>query len=216
MTPQTFWPEALPWAQQAHAQTGVLTSVILAQWAIETEYGGTDWAVAHNPGNVGSFNGQPVASFPTLAEGVAAYIQLMNAPDRPEFGATIRKNPSYATQAYLLGAANPVWATSRYALPGGKPGSEIVSIIASNNLTQYDGTPAPTPAPTPIPTPTTEDPMNPAISEDGTVLAAIRSDGHLVVFSAPGGNYANASITDLTDRGQATDAAGGPWTFPTT
>lgn len=153
--PATFWPEALPWAVQAHAQTGVLTSVVLAQWAIETGYGGADWSPNNNPGNVGSFDGKPVARFPNLAEGVAAYIQLMNAANRPQFGAAIRRLSTYQAQASQLGNANPVWASSRYALPGGAPGSEIVYVIGHYGLTRFDGAaPAPGPAPTPAPVPT--------------------------------------------------------------
>lgn len=147
MTPEEFWPVALPYARWSAAQTGLFVSVILAQWADETEYGGTDWTVYHNPGNVGSFDGQPVHYFPTLDAGVLAYVELMNAPDRPEFAATIRKGATPATQCYLLGAADPVWASGRYALPGGAPGSALVWIIQRYNLTQYDG-PAPAPQPT--------------------------------------------------------------------
>ena len=81
MTAAAFFVAALPFAQQAHAQTGLATSVVLAQWADETAYGGYDWSVAHNPGNVGSYDGEPVATFPTLQAGVDAYIYKPFTPD---------------------------------------------------------------------------------------------------------------------------------------
>lgn len=72
-------------------------------------------------------------------------------------------------------------------------------------------------APTPLP----QEVLNMAdiaISADGNTVTGIRSDGHLIVATSTGGaaGWNNASLSDLTDRGQATDAAGGPWTFPTT
>lgn len=167
-SPAAFIAEALAYARQAHAETGVLTSVILAQWAAETAWGGEDWSPNNNPGNVGSFDGQPVATFPTLAEGVAAYIQLMN--EAPQFGPTIRKQTTYEGQCFALGNAHPVWALAGYRLDGGAPGSMLVSIIQSNDLTQYD---APTPAPTPTPVP----PL-PPIGDDGMFgeLASSKED----------------------------------------
>lgn len=140
MTPAEFIAAALEWAEEAHAQTGVLTSVILAQWAEETGWGGPDWSPNNNPGNVGSFDNQPVARFPTIAAGVAAYIDLMNAADRPEFAKTIRTGATPADQARLLGAANPVWASGRYD-NGGGPGSALIAIIQDNNLAAYDSRP---------------------------------------------------------------------------
>ena len=52
--PAAFYAEALPWAQQVHSEMPeMFVSVVLAQWASETAYGGPDWSVYHNPGNVG-------------------------------------------------------------------------------------------------------------------------------------------------------------------
>lgn len=135
-TETAFFQEALPWARTAHAQTGVLTSVILAQWAAETGYGGPDWSVDHNPGNVGSFTGQPVNSFPTLAAGVQAYIQTMKLG----YYAGVRSAVGYVAQCVALG--NSPWAAAHYN-DGNGPGSLLVAIVNQYNLTQYDSTPIP-------------------------------------------------------------------------
>lgn len=172
-------------------------SVILAQWAIETEYGGPDWSPNNNPGNVGSFDGKPVAKLPTLADGVAAYVQLMNAADRPEFGATIRKADTYIEQAYLLGAANPVWASARYALPGMAPGSELVSIIVRDDLARFDeAEPAP-------PAQTTEENMLNGWTDPKTGLQHFTwrdPNGHLMhAVSGTDGKVAGGySVNDVT------------------
>lgn len=208
-TPAAFYAEALPWARSASAQTGVLVSVILAQWAIETEYGGPDWSPNNNPGNVGSFDGQPVAKLPTLAEGVAAYVQLMNAPDRPNFAAKMRISTQYAVQAYLLGAANPVWASGRYALPGGAPGSEIVSIIQRDNLAQYDNGQPPPPPPAPAsPVPEGVDVIDGWVDPaTGKQHLTWRDAGNGHLMHAVSGTDAKVSggwsVTDVTDAIEA-------------
>jgi flagellum-specific peptidoglycan hydrolase FlgJ len=135
----TFWQEALPYAQQAHEQTGVLTSVILAQWGDETGYGGVDWSVDHNPGNVGSYDGQPVRSFPTLQDGVNAYIQTMN---NGLYNA-VKAAKGWEAQCYALGASP--WASGHYEASGPPPGQDLIKIVQANDLTQYDSSPAPSP-----------------------------------------------------------------------
>lgn len=132
-SPAAFWPQALPWAQQAHAATGVLTSVILSQWAEETEYGGYDWTVEKNPGNVGSFDGEPLNNMPTLADGVEAYIQCMELA----YYSFVRKAVGYVNQCLALGASP--WASAHYEAAGGPPGEDLIKIIQDNGLTRYDG-----------------------------------------------------------------------------
>lgn len=146
MSEDQFWSEAMPYALQAHQATGLFLSLILAQFADETEYGGSDWSVHHNPGNVGSFDGRPVASFRTLEAGTQAYIQLMN--EAHQFGPTIRRGTTPFAQAFLLGDAHPVWASGGYRARGGPPGSALVSIINEFDLTRFDaGNPRPSPPP---------------------------------------------------------------------
>jgi hypothetical protein len=134
VTPEQFFAEALPWARQAHAATGVYTSVILAQWAVETGFGGPDWSPNNNPGNVGSFDGKPVATFPTLAEGVDAYIQTMKLG----YYDAVRAAPTPFTQAFRLGESP--WASGHYGIP---PGSDLTAIMDDYHLYQYDQTQSP-------------------------------------------------------------------------
>lgn len=174
--PATFWPEALPWARSAHTQTCVLTSVILSQWAIETGYGGPDWSPNNNPGNVGSFDGQPVNKFGTLAEGVAAYIQTIELG----YYTGVRANVGWGAQCIALG--NSPWASAHYRLPGGTNGSELIYVVEHYNLTQYDGaSPSPTPNPTPIPVPQEDNNMLTKDSVSGGYWGA-RSNGNVYAF----------------------------------
>jgi hypothetical protein len=131
-----FWVTALPYADQAHAQTGLFTSVILAQWADETAYGTAgDWTVKHNPGNI-SHNGV-VDVFSSLQTGVDAYVLLVSHDPRY---ASIHLGATPTAQASLLGLSP--WAESQYrdstSAGRGVPGSVLRDIIDSNNLTQFD------------------------------------------------------------------------------
>jgi hypothetical protein len=141
--PAAFWIEALPWARTAAADTGLFVSLVLAQWADETEYGGPDWSEFRNPGNVGDPAAGGQTTFPTLQAGVNEYINLMNTS--PQFGPRIKQGATPQTQAILLGTAHPVWALGGYN-DGNGPGSALISIISDYNLTQYDSAP-----PSPVP-----------------------------------------------------------------
>lgn len=145
-SPATFWPEALPYAQEVHAATGVLVSVLLAQAGIETAYGGWDWSVAHNPGNVGSFDGEPVNKFSSLATGTKAWIQTLELG----YYKFVRSASGYVNQCLALGVSP--WASAHYALLGGGPGSELIYVVQHYSLTQFDGAAPPAPVnPVPIP-----------------------------------------------------------------
>lgn len=140
----SFWPEALPWAQQVHSRLPELfISFILAQWAEETAYGGFDWSTAHNPGNVGSFDGRPVNQFPNLQEGVNAYVQTIT--NGLYGGCLAGKSPD----AQCYGIGNSPWASAKYMAAGPPPGEDLVKIIAEFNLTQYDASHPVTPPVTP-------------------------------------------------------------------
>jgi hypothetical protein len=197
-SPSTFWPEALPWARQAHAGCGVLTSVILSQWAIETGYGGPDWSPNNNPGNVGSFDGQPVNKFPTLAQGVAAYIQTI----RLNYYTPVRLATGWQAQCIALG--NSPWASAHYRLPGGANGSELVYVVEHYNLTQYDSiqpappAPAPSPQPAPAPAPPATHPtlvLFPTFEEapltEDQFFAWVRTLWYLLRKDLPGAGEAN-------------------------
>jgi hypothetical protein len=137
MTPEEFFAEALPWAKMAYEATWVLPSVVLAQWADETAFGGSDWSPRNNPGNVGdgSYGGQVV--FPTLAAGVNAYIHTMLEPAYTAVGHA----STPFLQCWALGASP--WAAGHYGTPSG---SDLWSIIQEYYLQQYD---LPPPAPKP-------------------------------------------------------------------
>lgn len=134
MTPEQFFAAALPWANKAAAHTGVLVSVVLAQWADETGYGGPDWFPNNNPGNVGSFDGQPVATFPSLQAGVAAYIQTMNQ----DIYNGVREAAPWGPLAQARALGQSPWASGHYGSPAGQ---DLISIIDKYDLTIYDAPP---------------------------------------------------------------------------
>lgn len=171
----SFWPQALPWAQQVHAKLPELfISFVLAQWAEETGYGGPDWTPNNNPGNVGSFDGQPVNKFATKAAGVAAYEQtITNGLYGPVLAAL-----SPDSQSFALG--NSPWASAHYEAAGPPPGEDLVKIIASFDLTQYDGT---GPAPKPAPPPPAPEILKPTSGKVGMLNAPI-----VAVVRTPSGN----------------------------
>lgn len=136
MQPQQFIQQALGLARVAHFATRVNTSVILAQWADETGWGGPDWSVLHNPGNV-SLGGQSV-SYLKLSLGVQAYIYTMMQPQYD----SVRNASDWTDQCLALGESP--WAASHYD-NGNGPGSALVQIILENNLLEYDMTNAQTP-----------------------------------------------------------------------
>jgi hypothetical protein len=209
-----FFTTALPYARRAHTATGALTSVILAQWADETAYGGPDWSVDHNPGNVGSFTGRPVNSFPTLTAGVAAYIQTMLDPDY----AAVRSAVGYVAQSIALGESP--WAASHYD-DGNGPGSILITIVQSFDLTQYDQ-PAPPPPPPPLPKGVSI--VGVCIAPTGRIVVdGVTTNGHKHVFLGPdpvagsGGQHvvAQGSWTDLdlSDQLGSEESPGNPVLF---
>lgn len=134
LTPSAFWAECFPYAQECHEGTGVLVSVLMAQAADETAYGGYDWTVAHNPGNVGSFDGQSVNKFASLSLGTLAWIQTFN---NGLYNA-VKSAVGWGAQCTALGYSP--WASARYigGPPFGYPGGVLIEIIQDNNLTRFD------------------------------------------------------------------------------
>jgi Mannosyl-glycoprotein endo-beta-N-acetylglucosaminidase len=148
--PATFIEQMLPWARWVSRQTGVLPSVILAQWATETGWGtSVAWTEGHNPAGI-SPDGQ-IEFFATVAEGMGGYVRTMLLPAYD----VVREPGTASEQARALGYSP--WAASHYGRP---PGAILEEIIAEHDLEQYDPEPAP-PAPEPAPPapPTEEDPM---------------------------------------------------------
>lgn len=132
-SPPTFFSEVLATAKQASAQTGVLPSVILAQWAIETAYGGgTNFTVQNNYAGVSA--GGYVNGFPSKAAGLAAYISNLKS----SYYVEVRTAKTWQSQAKALGESQ--WAASHYDTPttGGYPGSQLIAVITENQLVRYD------------------------------------------------------------------------------
>lgn len=87
----SYADEIAPLAAVAAAQLGDSTSEILGQWNAEGGYGGEE-NIKNNPGNVET-NGT-VQSFPSMAQGVAAYVQT-----EQHYGTNDASNPSAFAQA---------------------------------------------------------------------------------------------------------------------
>lgn len=145
----TFFSDYLSDALHASAQTKVLVSVILAQWADETGYGGSSAFVSGNNYAGVSYSG--VSKFPTKAAGLAAYIEVLNQSNFDNVRAAVGAQ----AQCVALGQGpNPstgqgAWAQSGYDFNDyikGVPfahlnwGIDLKGIINAYNLTQYDGT----------------------------------------------------------------------------
>lgn len=140
MTDQDFINEVLAYAQEGKAQTGVLVSVILAQWACETGWGSSDYfSQGHNPAGISP--GGSVASYGSLAGGTQAWVQTMDL----EYYAGVRAADGWNAQCVALGQSP--WAGSHYD-NGKGPGSILIDLVNENSLFLYDS-PAPSPQPQP-------------------------------------------------------------------
>ena len=105
-----------PAAGAASAQTGVLPSVILAQWGLETAWGSSRaWTVQHNPAGIG-WNGSSYYTYASDAAGVAGWVQTIRLP----LYAPVRAAQGYQAQAIALGYSP--WAGAHYIAPPGGPG----------------------------------------------------------------------------------------------
>lgn len=134
---QGFLNAVLPYAQEGHARTGVLVSVILAQWADETGWGTSEaWVTGHNPAGISP--GGVIASYPDIAAGVQAWWETM----LEAFYDPVRAARGWQAQASALG--DSPWAAGHYELDGIK-GAALLSIITHNSLWLYDQAPQPQP-----------------------------------------------------------------------
>lgn len=144
MSNADFFQTYLIDAVNASKQTGVLTSVILAQWADETRYGTSSaFTQGHNFAGV-SYSG--VSSFPDEPTGLAAYVKTLQL----SYYDGVRSASGSQAQARALGRSP--WAASHYDFNGylaagspadgtwqsPNPGIDLLSIISQNNLTRFD------------------------------------------------------------------------------
>lgn len=129
-----FFSKELTPAARAAADTGLFTSVVLAQWADETGYGTSSaWVYGNNPAGI-SPDGS-IANYPSQAAGYAAYVETMNLDYYDAVRAA--KEQGALAQAYALGQSP--WAAGHYTGAGEAPGQSLVDIIETNDLTAYDG-----------------------------------------------------------------------------
>jgi Mannosyl-glycoprotein endo-beta-N-acetylglucosaminidase len=131
-------------AHDAGVASGVLPSVILAQWGIETAWGSSlAWTLQHNPAGIG-WNGHAYTTYPTIAAGIAGWVSTIFQPDYD----AVRAAKGRQAQAIALGRSP--WAGSHYIAPPGGPGSALLDVIALYGFARFDPT---------APAPPEEDPL---------------------------------------------------------
>jgi hypothetical protein len=142
---QSFVSYALPYARQAHAQTGWPTSVILAQWGLEQGwripgYTGFNW------GNVAALPGEPTVNGIAVAGSPAAFAYANTPQQGLNYYVRVAKLGYY--QGVASAAANGAdacaralgaspWDAGHYTATG-SPGSSLLSIMRVYNLYWYD------------------------------------------------------------------------------
>jgi hypothetical protein len=131
-----FFTTYLASAQQSAAQTGWLVSVTLAQWADETNYGATlggpdvwNFAGVTDPSTGNLF------SYPSEQAGLASYVQTANL----SYYTAVKAAAGSGAEAEATALGKSPWAGGHYDSNNtGHPGVDLIDIINSNNLTQYD------------------------------------------------------------------------------
>jgi hypothetical protein len=143
----SFLEQMTPYAVEASGPTGFRPSVILAQWADETGFGTSkQWVDGHNPAGISP--GGRLASYPSIAVGVGAYIATAEA----SYYDTVRNAGDGLAQAYALGAS--VWAAGHYVAAGSVvAGSALVAIIKQYGLQALDPPPVLQTPPAVVPNP---------------------------------------------------------------
>lgn len=150
MSNASFFTTYLNDAKACSTQNGFLTSVILAQWADETGYGGSLSNASTLWNFAGISAGGGVNSFGTEALGIAAYV----SNTKQSYLNNVRAASGSTAQCQALGkgagngTTGPYWAASGYDYNDYQAGHargtfnfgvDLISIIKSYNLTQYDG-----------------------------------------------------------------------------
>lgn len=142
---QSFINFALPYARQAHRETGWPVSLILAQWGLEH-----GWKIpgftGYNWGNSGAIPGFPTVSgtnvpgspaafayAATPQDGVAIYVHCAHLSYYTNVARAAANGPDAAARA--LGQSP--WDAGHYTATG-NPGSSLISIMRVYNLYWYD------------------------------------------------------------------------------
>ncbi len=182
MTPDEFAAKYLSIAQECSAKaSGLDPRVILAQFADETGWGTSPLCLDHlNLAGISHFNGWAnsggFCSFPTLADFVVAYGQVINNGLYGAVLAAAKAGESADAQAKALGESD--WAASHYD-NGGGPGSSLVALMAE--LPSSGGSPVPSPTPAPASGTTTVDGRRAYIVQEGDNLSEIASRFNLTL-----------------------------------
>lgn len=184
---QLFISNNVAAAARCAADTGLWTSVVLAQWSNETFYGTSRaWVFGHNPAGISP--GGQIADYPSLGDGLRAYVFTMGL----EYYAPVRAARPQGAVAQALALGRSPWAGGHYIGEGSEePGSALVGIIESMDLTAYDGaeqTLNPQPQPSTAPPPPEEDEMNPFVAQESASAAefVIWPDGAKSFIATPG------------------------------
>ncbi len=132
----TFIADLASDAEDAGAEIGFYPSVVLAEWANETDWGTSPAFVSgHNLAGVST--GGVIAPYPDLAAGLRAYVETANLSLYDSVRAARAAGPY--RQALALGASP--WAASHYADVVGHVGQALVDLIVANDLTRFDPAP---------------------------------------------------------------------------
>ena len=143
---KSFVQLALPYARQAHQQTGWPTSLILAQWGLEQGWRAPGYT-GFNWGNVAALPGEPTvngiavpgspAAFAyarTPQDGLRYYVRVAHLSYYAAVAPSASRNGSNAA-ARALGRSP--WDAAHYT-DHGDPGSSLLSIMGVYNLYWYD------------------------------------------------------------------------------
>lgn len=121
-------------ATYVHQQTGIPTSVLLAQMAIATGYGtSSEWTSCKNPGTKDASGNYPC--FSTYQAGADAYAQTWKNGNYASVLFAAKMNETPDAIAKLIGQST--WTTSHYVYEG-VVGGLLISLIQTYDLTKYD------------------------------------------------------------------------------
>lgn len=150
----------LPYARRAAAGAGLPVSVVLAQWAVETGWGGSKLAMQNN--NLGGIEFRPglkaagyqsysadgrFAGYNSVDQFVNDYIRLWQIqgygyPAARAAAAATYSSPAARAAAVARAVGLSGYDAGGYKWNGSEPGSSLIRVIEQNRLTQFDG-PAP-------------------------------------------------------------------------
>lgn len=143
---KSFVQFALPYARQAHQQTGWPTSLILAQWGLEQGWRAPGYT-GFNWGNVAALPGEPTVNGIAVPGSPAAFAYARTPQDGLQYYVRVAHLGYYAgvapaaarydanAAAHALGRSP--WDAGHYT-DHGDPGSSLLSIMRVYNLYWYD------------------------------------------------------------------------------